>query len=118
MTKRLQWFGILGIVFTLLGFLAKGFLREYASAEGINEYSITGWLPSFLYVVGFSLLLLMRTLAFPNATIGIVILASLLFEIMQGYRSGNFDFPDLIASVAGGAVSVLIYLFVTKKTDT
>ena len=115
MPKKNILFGISGLLFTILGFVAKGFFREYIRVHGWDDAGISGWLPSFLYVIGFSQLLLMRTAAYPNATIFIVMFASVLFEILQYHQTEMVDIPDIFASVTGGLVSFLIYRGIEKR---
>ncbi len=69
---------------------------------------MAGFLPSYFYVIGLSLLLLIRPTQYPKIIIGIVTAASILFELKQWNTSGNFDLPDMLASIAGGLTSVLI----------
>lgn len=114
MQKRLVALGMPGLIFTLSGFLAKAFYREYIYTHDIHDLGFAGFLPSFLYVAGFSLLLLVRTHAFPVATITAVTLASVLFEWMQFRHSGVPDFPDLFASLAGGVVAYWVYTRVKR----
>jgi uncharacterized membrane protein YccC len=115
MPRKYLQFGITGLLFSLLGFLAKGFLREYVHTQGWNDIGISGWMPSFLYVTGFSQLLLIRTSAYPHATIFIVMIASVLFEVMQWHSTGTADVADVIASIGGGLLSFLIYRGVSKR---
>ena len=110
MSKQPRIFGLIGLLAVLLGFIGKAFYREYVIANRINEHGIAGFLPSYFYVIGFSLLLLLRPTRYPVLLITAVTLASVLFELYQWDQSGNFDLYDILASIAGGLTAIGIAL--------
>jgi hypothetical protein len=89
--------------------MAKTIYRDFIYINNINDYGIAGFLPSYLYVAGFSLLLLMRPMRQPAILISIVTFASVLYEVKQFSSSGLFDLRDAIASVAGGVTAFIIF---------
>lgn len=106
---------LIGLIFVILGLLAKSFYRDYIISQGIDDFGLADVLPGFLYVIGFSQLLMISSLRYPAIVIMVVSLGSVIFEFKQYYRSGTLDVGDIIASVAGGLVSWFILIYVTKK---
>ena len=98
-------YGIIGLLAVILGFLSKTIYRDYINLNKINDYGVAGSLPSYFYVVGFTLLLL------------IVTLGSLLFEIKQWNSTGKLDVKDILASVAGGLTVLLLLKLVKKRHE-
>ena len=115
MNKKQLTYALAGLLFTAAGFIVKAFYRDYAYTSGINSFNLVGVLPSFLYVIGFSQLLLIKPPLRPRITIWMVTLASVLFELRQYYSTGMADFADLLASVAGGFISLIIWQVVERK---
>jgi len=106
---------LIGLIFVILGLLAKSFYRDYIISQGIDDFGLADVLPGFLYVIGFSQLLMISSLRYPAIVIMVVSLGSVIFEFKQYYRSGTLDVGDIIASVAGGLVSWFILIYVAKK---
>ena len=106
---------LIGILFIVIGFLAKAFYREYINRNGIDDFGLAGSLPSFLYVIGFSQLLQIRPIRYPALVILVVTIGSILYEYKQSLSSGVMDVNDIVASIVGGAVSLLILYLVGKK---
>lgn len=108
MTKNSVIFGLTGFCATLIGFAAKAFYRNYILSNSISDFGIQGFLPSYFYVMGFSLLLLVKPTKFPSLVIFTVALASVLFEIKQFIANRNFDWKDTLASIAGGLTALVV----------
>lgn len=107
---------LIGIVFLVIGFLGKVFYRQYINSNAIDDFGIAGSLPTFLYVIGFSQLLQIRPIRYPALVILVVTAGSIIYEFKQSYNtSATVDVNDIIASIAGGAVSLLILYFVGKR---
>jgi MFS family permease len=115
MNKKSIILGLIGLGATLIGFLGKAFYREYVHSHKISDFGLNGYLPSYFYVLGFSLLLLIRPTKQPKLVIAIVAAASICYEIMQYISSGRLDFPDILASVGGGLTAILILTIVERK---
>jgi hypothetical protein len=107
-------FGIIGLLAVILGFLSKTIYRDYINLNEINDYGAAGSLPSYFYVVGFTLLLLIKPNKYPKVLVLIVTLGSVLFEIKQWNSTVKLDAKDILASVAGG-LTVLVILKLVKK---
>jgi len=115
MTKKSIACGSIGLIATVLGFLGKAFYRDYIHSNAINDWGIEGFLPSYFYVAGFSLLLLIKPAKYPVVIISMVTLASVLFEFRQYFSTGFFDLKDVLASIAGGVTAFIILKAVERK---
>jgi hypothetical protein len=109
-SKKSIFFGLIGLGATTVGFLGKVFYRNYINANRINDFGLAGFLPSYFYVIGFSLLLLIRPTRLPKVVIAVVTSASICYEFMQYISTGKFDYADILASIAGGLTALLIIL--------
>ena len=115
-TKKNITFGLIGLFAVIIGFICKTVYRDYVKSNGINDYGIAGFLPSYFYVLGFALLLLIRPFNSPKLIISIVTAASILFELNQYSSRGVFDFKDSLASIAGGITAIMVSkLFESSK---
>jgi glucan phosphoethanolaminetransferase (alkaline phosphatase superfamily) len=117
MTKSNRLFGLIGLLAVIIGFISKAFYRDYININEINDFGIAEFLPSYFYVLGFSLLLLIRPTRFPKLIILIVTFASILFELKQYVSSGIFDINDMLASIAGGISAIFLLRINGKKLD-
>ena len=115
MTRKSRMYGLIGLLFIIAGFLGKTVYRDFVNVNRINDYGFAGFLPSYFYVLGFSLLLLIRPTSYPKLIISIVTLASILFEIKQWLSTQFFDLNDIIASIAGGITAILILKLIERK---
>lgn len=106
---------LIGIVFVVIGFLAKVFYRDFIISHGFDDFGLAGSLPSFLYVIGFSQILQIRPIKYPALVILIVTLGSVIYEFKQFRSSGNLDVNDIIASILGGIISYLILVIIEKR---
>lgn len=106
---------LIGLGFVIIGFLAKIFYRDYINRHGIDDFGLAGSLPSFLYVIGFSQLLMIRPIKYPALIILVVTLGSVIYEFKQFYGSGLLDTNDIVASFAGGAISFFIHYLIVKR---
>ena len=101
-------FGAIGLLAVVIGFMGKAFYRNFIYINEIDDYGLAGYLPSYFYVLGFSLLLLIRPTKHPKAIILIATAASILFELKQWNSTGNFDLKDILASIGGGLTAILV----------
>ena len=107
---------LIGILFVVTGFLVKVFYREYINSHGIDDFGLAGSLPSFFYVIGFSQLLQIRPIKYPWLVIVVVSAGSIIYEFkQQSSNLAGLDTNDIIASIAGGAISLLILYIIAKK---
>ena len=110
---------LIGILFVVIGFLVKVFYRDYINSHGIEDFGLAGSLPSFFYVIGFSQLLQIRPIKYPWLVIVVVTAGSIIYEFkQQSSNLAGLDTNDIIASIAGGAISLLILYIIAKKFKT
>ena len=107
---------LIGILFVVIGFLVKVFYRDYINSHGVEDFGLAGSLPSFFYVIGFSQLLQIRPIKYPWLVIVVVTVGSIIYEFkQQSSNLAGLDTNDIIASIAGGAISLLILYIIAKK---
>lgn len=106
---------LIGLVFVIIGLVAKSYYRSYIISHGIDDFGLADSLPSFLFVIGFSQILQISSFRFPALFILVVSLGSVIYEFKQYYSSGTLDVNDIIASLAGGLISYIILLYVAKR---
>ena len=107
--------GSVGLAIVVLGFSAKSFYRDHILSNEINDFGIQGFSPSYFYVIGFSLLLMMNKGISAKYIVLIVTLASVSYELFQYFRHYILDVPDILASFAGGITSIIILQIFIKK---
>ena len=115
MSTKNMIFGVLGFIFTLIGFFGKALYRPYIHHTHLNDYGISDFLPSYFYVIGFSLLLLIKPFRYPILIVIIVTLGSIVYEIMQYSSHSILDFPDILASFAGGISAIFLLKYVDHR---
>ena len=106
---------LIGFVILLAGFLARFVFRSFIVGHGIDDFGLAAWLPRFLYVIGFSQILLIRPIKYPPLVMVVVAIGSIVYEYKKSFTSGNLDISIIVASILGGVVSYLILLFIEKK---
>ena len=118
MVKNIKLLVWIGVVFIVVGFIGKSFYRDYIYLNEINDFGIAGFLPSYLNVVGLSLMLFVglfiKPSPYPQLFFVFVPLGSILYELMQYKLSGTLDVPDILASIAGGITGYLIFWMVQR----
>ncbi len=117
MNKKKVVFGLIGLTATVAGFVAKVFYRDYIYTNDIQDFGFAGAMPSLFYVIGFSQFLLIKPPVRPWLIVSVVALASCMFEFMQYASAEIMDVADVLASVAGGFVSFVIWKYVEKKMN-
>ena len=108
--KLLIW---IGIILSLMGLLLMPIYRDYINSNNKNDYGIADSLPSYINVVGLSLMLLVSQLykpeRFPQLYFLFVTIGSISYELIQYKLSGILDIYDILASIAGGITAFLIF---------
>ena len=117
MARKNRIFGLIGLLAVVIGFLSKTIYRNFVNLNGINNYGIAGFLPSYFYVLGFALLLLIKPTKYTKLIVLIVTLGSILFELKQWKSTGKIDLNDILASIAGGITVILILKFIEKTSE-
>ena len=115
--KKNAIIGLIGFLTWVLGLLSKTTYRSYMINNDVNDYGISGFLPSFFYVIGFALLLLFNPVKNSTLIIIIVTLGSIIYELYQSYRNSKLDLNDIAASILGGVTAFIIIRLVTNSTN-
>lgn len=115
MNKKNLFHGLFGLFAVIIGFISKVFYRPYAYQNELRDYGLADFSPSLFYVIGFSQLLLLKPAKHPWLFIIVVTLGSVGYEMMQGRANGNLDINDIVASVIGGFISLILWKM-TEKT--
>jgi hypothetical protein len=105
---------LIGFLFVIMGLLAKSIYRDFINSHGIADFGLAGSLPSLLYVIGFSQLLMIRPVKYPALIILVVSAGSVIYEYKQYLDSHLLDVNDIIASVIGGIISLILLMQVEK----
>lgn len=117
MNRYQRYIGLIGLAVVALGFIGKIFYRDFIRTNQINDFYLADMLPSFFYVVGFALLLLIKPGKKAMYIITIVTAGSILYEFYQAVDSRIVQWEDVIASVIGGIIAYWIHFMVHKKTS-
>ena len=117
MIRQHRILGIIGLLAVITGFLGKSIYRDFIKFNNINDFGIAGFLPSYFYVIGFALLLLIKPTKHSKMIVLVVTVASVLFELKQWNSTGIFDLKDILASIAGGITAILILKNVEKYSN-
>jgi len=99
---------LIGIATGAIGILVKLAYRPYIINHNINDIGIQGYAPNFFTVLSLSLIAAYFTKSNPIKTMMAVTLGVLFYEIEQIWTSWTFDYMDIIASLLGLGVAVLI----------
>lgn len=111
---KILW--LLGLGFTLFGFLSKIFFHETIAEGGHQITRFSTSLPSYFYVTGLSLFFLIIKWRSPRLVILLVCLVSILFEIYQYSEVRVLDWPDIVASLLGAFTALIIYNSLDNET--
>ncbi len=107
---------MIGIVFLILSFLANSVYHDYSNKNAPDLFRFASFLSCLFYVVGFSLVFLIKTFSYPSIVILIVSLISIVNEIKQFRASGILDVNNIVASLIGGIVAFLIWSVIEKRS--
>jgi len=107
---------LIGILFVVIGFIVKTYYRDYIISHSMDDFGLAGSLPSFFYVIGFSQMLQIRPIKYPALVMLVVTIGSIIYEFKQQMsNSGVLDIHDIVASIAGGGISLLILYIVGTR---
>ncbi len=107
---------LIGIVFLILSFLANSVYHNYLNNNGPDLSRFAGPLSCLFYVIGFSLVFLIKTFSYPSIVILVVCLISIVNEIKQFRASGILDVNNIVASLIGGVIAYLIWKAIEKRS--
>jgi glycopeptide antibiotics resistance protein len=108
----------MGLTFSVLGFIAKLPFRKFIYENNIYDFGLSGSLPSFLYVIGIIFIFLYfnggedRKRVF--MTMLIMTAGALAYEFEQYFSNMVFDINDVIATILGGLVALILYKNISR----
>lgn len=104
------------IIIGIIGFLVKLVYRPFILHNRIDDFSIHGFLPTFLYVAGICMFIAFLVRKRQVIAMMFGALGALVYEAEQIWTNRTFDFYDVSMVFAGFGVSVLILRILTKKS--
>ena len=104
---------LIGIATGAVGILVKLAYRPYIINHNINDFGVQGYATNFFTVLSLSLIAAYFTKSNPIKTMMAVTIGILFYEIEQIWTSRTFDYMDIIASLLGLGIAILVY----KKSD-
>ncbi len=107
---------LIGIVFLVLSFLANSVFHDYLNKNSPDLFRFAGSLTCLFYVIGFSLVFLIKTFSYPSIVILVVSFISIINEIKQFLASGILDINNIVASLIGGVIAFLIWKIIEKRS--
>jgi hypothetical protein len=107
---------ICGVIATVMGFLTELIFRPLILHYEINDFAINGFAPNFFTAIGLSLFVAITTKKKPIISMAFVTLGILAYEIEQVWTDMTFDYADIIATLVGYGLSVLIVNITSKKS--
>ena len=107
---------LIGIAFLILSFLANSVYHNQLIKNGPDLFGFAGSLSCLFYVIGFSLVFLIKSFSYPSIVILVVSLISIINEIKQFRASGILDINNIVASLIGGVIAFLIWKMIEKRS--
>ena len=104
-----------GIIFLLLGLLANSVYLKFLGGNSIGQFKLVGTLPSLLVVIGLSLVFQIKSYRYPYLVMPAITIGSVIYEFKESLTSGILEINNIIASVIGGIIAVLIWFLIEKK---
>ena len=105
---------ICSLLVGLLGFLAKVIYRPLIVENNINDYGFQGFAPNLFYTIGACLFAAYWIKKRHIQTMVFVTAGVLTYEIEQIWTSRTFDYLDILATVIGFGISILIFKGLSK----
>ena len=107
---------LIGFIFLIMSFLANSIYHNHLNNYGSDLFRFAGSLPCLFYVIGFSLVFLIKTFSYPSIVILVVSLLSIINEIKQFRAAGIVDVNNIVASIIGGVIAFLIWKAIEKRS--
>lgn len=108
---------ICGVIATVMGFLTELVFRPLILNYEINDFGINGFAPNFFTAVGLSLFVAITTKKKPIISMAFGTLGILAYETEQIWTDMTFDYADIIATLVGYGLSVLIVNITSNKSN-
>jgi len=105
---------LIGIAIGGIGILSKLVYRPYIISYNVNDFGVQGFAPNFFTVLSLSLSASYFSKQ-PIKTMIYITSGVIIYEIEQIWTSRIFDYMDIIASVLGLVVAILIHKLMINK---
>ena len=105
---------IISISAGILGFISK-LIRPWIINNEINDFSINEYAPSFFYIVGFCLFGAFVQNKKEERTMLFIAIGALIYELEQYWTSRTYDYKDILATVCGFCISILIFNLLVRR---
>ncbi len=109
---------LLSIISALSGFIVKLFYRPFIVENNINDLGFHNYAPNLFYALGICLIIPMFVQKRPIRTMIFATIGILAYELDQIWTSRTFDFQDIIATLVGLGIAVLIFNRFDSKADS
>lgn len=97
-----------GVAALSLSFVIRQFFRPYLLAHFINDHAISRWMPSFFFVTGLSMLLMVfRRYRFEIVPI-LVTIGTLVYQMGHYVLTGIPDRESLVATLLAGGFALFV----------
>ena len=107
---------IYGIIATTMGFFTRLILRPLVHQYEINDFGFNGYGSNLFTAIGLTMFAAYFAKNNPIVIMASVTLGILAYETEQIWTSKTFDYVDIIATLLGFGLSVLILIVTSKKT--
>lgn len=108
---------ICGGIATAMGFFTKLLLRPLVNQYEINDFGFNGYGPNLFTAIGVAMFAAYFTKKNPIISMAFVTLGILAYEIDQIWTDMTFDYADIIATLVGYGLSVLILNITSNKSN-
>ena len=105
----------LSLFFGLIGILSKVLYRPWIIDNNINDFGVHGFAPNLIYTTGICLFASfflkkghVKTMIY--CTVGV-----LVYETEQLWTSRTFDYLDILATISGLGLAILIFRVISRK---
>ena len=105
----------LGLLFGFFGILSKVLYRPLILNAPINDFGIQGFAPNFFAALSLSLVASFWVKKGHIKTMIAVSCGILVYELEQYWTDRTFDYFDIIATILGLGMSVLIFISLDKR---
>lgn len=105
---------ILSLIFGFVGVLTKMIYRPFINSSQINDFGLHGYLPNLFAALSLCLFATFWMKKGHIKTMIYVTVGLLIYEIEQNWTDRVFDYFDIIATVVGFVISILIFKYLKK----
>ena len=105
----------ISLIFGLIGVLIKLVYRPWIVDNKINDFGIHGFSPSLVYTIGICLFTAFLLNKGHVKAMIFCAIGAMTYEIEQFWTTRTFDYLDVLATIIGFGLSILIFKRISKK---